>query len=731
MNDLEKQFENYAGQIKFDDAPDTIHRERLEKTILQNLSRRQYSRPKRFWRKLLKSQITKFAVAAAVIFITSVLVFKVFSGTDALAQIVKALDNVKNVHITSQYVLGNGKEESQHFWLRKPDGLREQGSGYEIIDNGKERLFLDKEKMTAQISESWLKEQPVAENYMFDQVQMFRNNTEKDIKLTKLENESNEKILVYSISDESGSTSSGKRTEFAGKAWVDAKTMLPIKIEAALKGQADPNEAQSGVITFDYAPIPDEVFATNIPSEYKILPRKETAYVTGKVIDENGVAVEGVIVVIGSKFQYKTQEEYVTDKTGNFAIKLSPMEYKRPAYPLMIRAYKKDDPSKVAWTIIKRPLDKTKYSLEIPGKVGSVRGDDVFVDASGVELQMELAGRIYGKVTDENGNPIQNAKVSTTLNELYEKTGLSTSDIEVRGFGGTGDEYTAIAITDNEGRYEITNLPRFFDGTVFNVRVEAADYVTDQDHFRTKGPLETKNVDFKLYKAAITVKGVVKDNYGVTLNKREILVSVGNKRYLSLLSLTDKEGSFIIKGCPEVNNLTIVADLGQYPSPTLTREEFKNYRYYAPVSTVIDYQEGKKEYEVELTAERPDNILEIEVRNSAGELLPYFPIEIRSPWISTGWRIEKNFVTRTNTQGKCRFTEIPNIKGLEIILQANRGILNEKLDGEIKKIADEYKKKYFWNEIPVEFVEGQKEYKVKATALTQNEWYELQKNKNK
>ncbi len=729
MKDLEKQFENYLSRLKFDDMPNPHHRDKLEKDLLETISRRQSPQRTKFWRIIMKSQITKLAVAAAIMLISITLVIKLFSGTDALAQIVKALENVKNVHITSQYSLGNGKEEIQHFWLRKPDGLREQGSGYETIDNGKDRLRLDKDNMTAQISDSWLKDKPVAQHYMFEQMQMFRNNNDKRIKIKKLAEESNDVIFAYSIYYEDMiSTPEGKRIEVIAKAWVDAATMLPIKVEAALKGQADPNETQGGVITFDYEPIPDEVFSTDIPSGYRILPRKENAYITGKVIDENGNPVENAQVLIGA-MRYKNDDVF-TDKEGNFIIKLSPIEYMRPTLPLMIRAYKKDDPLKVAWTIIKRTDDKTNYDVKIPGKVEWLDAAYHCFGASGVELQMEPAGRIYGKVTDENGNPLQKAKVQVQYFTLRDKLGNQLIYLAPQ-LGGTGEEFTATAATDNEGRYEITNIPRFFDKTEFTLQAEAANYVTDQSKFRTAGPLDKKEVNLVLYGKTITINGIVKDNYGTPLDLRYIIISANGKEYPSCRTNTNKDGTFKIGGCPAAENVLITAELNHNSYPPHIPEKFISYIFYPPVSAQIELQPDKIEYEVELIANRPDNVLEVEVRNSAGELLPYFPVEIRAPGVSTEWQIKNNFIKRTDLRGQCSFTEIPDINELEIILYSSRTILNEKLDDEIKKIADEYKKIYFWNEIPVEFVESQKEYKIKATALTQNEWYELQKSKNK
>ena len=43
----------------------------------------------------------------------------------------------------------------------------------------------------------------------------------------------------------------------------------------------------------------------------------------------------------------------------------------------------------------------------------------------------------------------------------------------------------------------------------------------------------------------------------------------------------------------------------------------------------------------------------------------------------------------------------------------------------------EENKKYFWAEVPVEIVEGKKEYDVTAVALTRNEWNAARKKADK
>ena len=103
MKDLEKQFENFTGQIKFDDMPSPAHRDRLEKNLLQTLARRQSPRPKKLWRIIMKSQISKLAAVAVIIVsvIIGLATILKYGATPAYAieQTIEAIKNVPIVHI--------------------------------------------------------------------------------------------------------------------------------------------------------------------------------------------------------------------------------------------------------------------------------------------------------------------------------------------------------------------------------------------------------------------------------------------------------------------------------------------------------------------------------------------------------------------------------------------------------------------------------------------------------
>jgi outer membrane lipoprotein-sorting protein len=71
MNDNEKEFESFVRQIKYDDTPDYSHRDKLEQDLIAVLAgqSQQQEHPIKIWKTILKSTITKLAVAAVVIIV--------------------------------------------------------------------------------------------------------------------------------------------------------------------------------------------------------------------------------------------------------------------------------------------------------------------------------------------------------------------------------------------------------------------------------------------------------------------------------------------------------------------------------------------------------------------------------------------------------------------------------------------------------------------------------------
>ncbi len=75
MNNNEKQFEDFVRGIRFDDTPDPNHRDRLEQGLLTAIRKRprQKEQALKVWRIIMRSQITKFAAAATILIVVSVM----------------------------------------------------------------------------------------------------------------------------------------------------------------------------------------------------------------------------------------------------------------------------------------------------------------------------------------------------------------------------------------------------------------------------------------------------------------------------------------------------------------------------------------------------------------------------------------------------------------------------------------------------------------------------------
>ena len=102
MDNIEKQFEEFIGDIRFDDVPSACHRDKLERNLLATLNKQSRRKPQalKIWRIIMKSQITKLATAAVIIVAValSVTIFNNSTSTAwAIEQSIKALDHFRAI----------------------------------------------------------------------------------------------------------------------------------------------------------------------------------------------------------------------------------------------------------------------------------------------------------------------------------------------------------------------------------------------------------------------------------------------------------------------------------------------------------------------------------------------------------------------------------------------------------------------------------------------------------
>lgn len=105
MNDNEKEFQDFVGQIKFDDTPYYNHRDKLEQKLLVALANqpRQTDSSSQIPRMIVNSKLAKFASAAAIIIAVTLGLSTILDhgATPAYAidQTIEAIKNIPTVHI--------------------------------------------------------------------------------------------------------------------------------------------------------------------------------------------------------------------------------------------------------------------------------------------------------------------------------------------------------------------------------------------------------------------------------------------------------------------------------------------------------------------------------------------------------------------------------------------------------------------------------------------------------
>lgn len=654
-------------------------------------------------------------------------------------------EEVTSFHMVTQYQHADGTTKTGSVWIRLPDKVRDEGTSEDmaLIDNGIERLTLNRKTKEAQIGDSWtaldppiwMHQQPLTDHPAFGYIHLFRDpNYPGEQVLTPLEEQSTEQVLVYDVLDKEMENYESIRLT----AWVDARTRLPEKIE--YKALGDPNQFDnilSCTVTFDFSPIADKVFSTRVPDGYAAPTVKECVSFTGYVVDQAGQAVTGAEVYLNNNElpQEKTLQT-VSDETGAFEILLPPNSSGIHYPPIVFWAKLPNQPEWIGWTMLRSEKDIREKELggPVPGNPGTLLiGKDYFyeeiengyrtggtwcVGARDIVLVMEPAARVFGTVTDVEGVPVCNAAVQVGFSPSDPYGNQDYSDFEF---------WRSTAVTNEAGYYEAGYLPRLWKACPFSVRASAEGLITETQSFRTEGALESKQVDLRMHFSGPTVTGVLKDNYGRPLAERSIYVVVGNKRYWRQMTETDGEGRFVLEGCPDDPELKIRAELSHNHTPPHETENYKNYVFYPDVIVPVDYEPGRMEYEVEMVAVLPEIVIDVEVVDSAGNPIPDFPVEIRGekPDISSTWASQRLLEQRTDAGGFIRFTQVPDIEGLHLVFWGGADCWTDfRQTKEEQRRLDEVQKeyeKYKWLEIPLEVLPGQKEYFVRGVVYTREE----------
>lgn len=673
------------------------------------------------WKAIMKNRMTKLAAAAAII-LAVLIGIGTFDRTSAWADVLKALEEVDQVYVVSTFTLSDGTEAQSKYWLRKPDCLRQEEPQRTVIDNGRERLTIDVEKKEAKLEDSVTAYQPISDHHMFEQIGMFRGNKVEGLTVEKLEDQSGDTISVFGLDFQPPHS----QLAVQGKAWVDTNTMLPTRVTLQLRSEPKEGEPQGGEVTFDYSPIPDDVFDRVVPEGYEVLPRKRTQAISGSVVDADGSPVQGATVYLTDKW-LRFLRKVETDPAGEFVFKLPPSKVHWVGLPMFLRAIPPNDPGRVAWTIVEDPAKKKDQGVAIPGQTGRVETNGpLFVQCvNGIVLQMESAGTISGRITDMQGNPISGAEVKVEGRAyaaripgmpLFPDFGFIGNPL-----GGDGPRGELTARTDEQGQYKVTNVPKLSKRNWYKVVAGAPGFSSNEQRIDTLWKSGIQQVDIKLYDAGITVSGTLVDNYGRVLEMREIRGRVDGRDFCR--TTTDEKGRFVLKDCPISPKLQVKANLAQNAWMHLGKEKRLSYVYYPNVLVPIDYHEDTIEYDVKLVAEKPEFTVELEVKNTAGEPVVQYPIELQGASGSTSpeWQEHGRLTQRTDSGGYCKFTDAPNLEGLRLVV-GRAHIFRDALSKEEAEKAKEENSKYQWTIVPIEAIPGQKEYKIEVTLLTDEEF---------
>jgi outer membrane lipoprotein-sorting protein len=634
------------------------------------------------WRKIMRSRISRISTAAAVLI--AVVLMGVISGRQsAWAQITEALQKAERVHVTAVFTDSDGKIEKIGLWFEKPNRHREETADNVTVDDGTHRLNLDRMKKTAQLSDSELPAKYYDASKYIDVLKLIKESEAGvTVKLTPLPDEESGAVQVYAAEI----ASKGEKLTVKGKLWIATDTKLPIRAECEIYGKAEKGHPGALDLTWSYDPIPAEVFSTAIPADYKELPHMPHRALIGRVLDERGAPVAGAIVYASTSYAMVEADSALESRSGaggNFEIKLPQEDSNRPTSnsQIFVAAFRPDDPDHVAWTLITDPNGDSEESRRIgpmpgdPGRCEVVNGKaSPLFGVSGIVLKMEPAGRINGTVTGADGAPVRGAEISAfpgfEIVNGYGSKRFRSLGIQPRGPGSTT---TTLATTDAQGRYELRNVPRLWDKVTFLMGVKAAGYVDKVGTFTTNGPLISQEMNFGLYKAALTVTGRAVNDRGEPLVGYEVVPVVeGEAGFLPRESrvTTGADGRFSLPGCPETPELRIRLWADHPPG---WRADKPSQSFYPLVESAIQYEAGKTKYDVSLVAETPAITLRVVLKDSAGQLVPYFPVELRHGCLTELWS-KCCLRKRTNANGVCVLTSVPRSEGMTLNLSPDNQV---------------------------------------------------------
>jgi len=271
MDDNEKQFENFIHQIKFDDSPDYDHRDTLEQDLLAAIQKqpRQRRKPIEIWRIIMKSQITKLAVAAVIIIGVilglSAILEKGATSAYAIEQTIEAMRNIVTVHFFAKDWNNRGFEtwikvnpetgENDYHYLNEPERGQISISTPEIT-----YFYHPKENKVRIARGQALRSDIRFGRYIEDILDRVIEPENGEIQINKEHdpNTGKEVIILWAQSPSN-----------VMEAFIDPETKLPIRINfvKAVLGQA----VKSIDEIYYNEPLPEGLFDFEIPEDAQVI----------------------------------------------------------------------------------------------------------------------------------------------------------------------------------------------------------------------------------------------------------------------------------------------------------------------------------------------------------------------------------------------------------------------------------------------------------------------------
>lgn len=334
----------------------------------------------------------------------------------------------------------------QETWLKLPNLYKEDNIARMVIDNGIDRLEIDKKNQTAQFSDSRQEFEPLSENHTF--------NIWREIPEANLIKGANEDINADDVKDLVFAFVIGGENVPA-QVWVDGVAGLPLLLEYEAGNKN--GEQRGGSAVFDYQEIADKIFAMNIPAGFEKLPRKEPHVITGKVVDEANEPIEGTIV-FATETRRKSIGETVTDANGIFEFKLSIKPYEPVLMPVFIRAYLDDEAiANANITLTGRPKEHLSDLRSMRSFAGSNKDGEMgtVTDADGyyefVNIPIFPSSSRYTVRVDKTGYVGRNKSIETDEQSSQREHELNVKILEqqVRVSGYLKDNYGKILAERN------------------------------------------------------------------------------------------------------------------------------------------------------------------------------------------------------------------------------------------------------------------------------------------